>query len=342
MNKYEFLVDKFNNGEIEEITGYAKIGIDKIISLLDQRGYLDYLDVERSFNEEYHNEYYYYLSQNRPEKFIEVLNDSMPEISVDENGKIFLTVNYRSDLADLFCDDYRRNALAQSTVSNILDGENDWGYVDNTTDNIYRDVIEDLDSDNLKHFYNRVLEDSKKNSIQIIPQTELLEEIAIGQGHEDFVILDETNIQRILSDEESTMLVLDELEDIKSELYSIHHSAYNTALEDELFESVFKSLEDFFVGTGEWVSKPHPKFAGKTLEQFKIEINGFTDLMTNYFQDMRFESAEHSLNYLGDFLSILLDGIEMGVFECLTVYPPDYADWSKVKENINNIFLDYL
>ena len=41
-------------------------------------------------------------------------------------------------------------------------------------------------------------------------------------------------------------------------------------------------------------------------------------------------------------MNVLEDGIREDVFECLKVSAPDWADWSKVKDNINTYFGDYI
>ena len=118
----------------------------------------------------------------------------------------YLVVNTRGELAKLFCS--YRNELSSDTVETILDGENDWGYYDNTTDDVYRDVIEELTKENLRRLKEYIIDTLKGK--QIPTSTEVLESIAQSQGN-DYVTVDESNIDEIVDDEE-TMNEVDTLE----------------------------------------------------------------------------------------------------------------------------------
>mgnify|MGYP006875002216 CR=1 FL=1 len=101
-----------------------------------------------------------------------------------ENGNYYVTLNDRGNLSYLFCD--TRNSIKPSTVSDILDGEYDM-YFDNTTDDVYRDVIEVLEPDKLKYLAEKIIAEVSNEPIS--SETELLEEIAQEQGHPDYVTL---------------------------------------------------------------------------------------------------------------------------------------------------------
>lgn len=343
MSKYDFLLQKFNNGELDDVLGALDGKVEPIIRLLDKQGLLDQIELGSDSNEEYHNDVYYYIASNHPEKFLSMMLEFFGEISVDGDGKVFLTIADRGDLSELFCDDsFSRNTLSQVTVRNILDGENDWGRFDVSSENLYRDVIEDLTPENLTHLYQRVLKDFQNETEKIYPETELLQEIAKEQGHDDFVELTQENIPKIFADEDSALSVLGIMEDLRSELHSLYDNAYNNAYADELYEDVFNALGEYFIGNGDWVSKPSPKDPTITQYDFKIQINDFVGLMTNYFDEMRGEWDEQTINYQGSFMNVLENSIDMGVFECVRVYAPDYADWTKIKQSLNDLFLDFI
>jgi len=342
MTKYEYLLEKFNEGDLDEFLGPLRGRILPIISLIDRGGLLDGINLSEASNSEYHNDVYSYIAEKYPEKFQSMMLDLFSdEISSGDDGRVFLTLGDKGDLSELFCDGYR-NSLSQKNIKAILDGENEWGRFDDTTDNVYRDVIEDLSPKNQQILYQRILKDSQEETEKILPETELLEEIAVEQGHDDFVELTEENIPRIFSDEDSALSVLGILENLRSDLYSVHSSAYNSAYESELYQEVMDSMSYFFVGNGDWVSKPSPKDPTKTQYLFKIEVNDFFGLMKKYFNEMIREDEYHTVNYQGTFMNVLLDGLYMDVYDCISVYGSDYADWSKVKEDIDEIFSDYI
>lgn len=342
MSKYEYLLEKFNEGDLEEMLTPLRGNILPIISLIDRGGLLDEINLSEISNREYHNDVYSYIAEKYPKKFQSMILDLFSgEISLEDDGRVFLTLGDRGDLSELFCDGYR-NSLSQKSIRAILDGENDWGRFDTTTVNVYRDVIEDLSPKNQQILYQRILNDFQEETEKILPETELLEEIAQEQGHNDFVELTEGNISRIFSDEDSALSVLGILKNLESDLYSVHSSAYNSAYESELYQEVMDSMSYFFVGNGDWVSKTSPKDPTKTQYLFKIEVNDYYGLMKKYFDEMRREDDDHTVDYQGTFMNVLLDGMYMDVYDCISVYVSDYADWSKVKENIDDMFSDYI
>lgn len=342
MSKYDYLLEKFNEGDLEEMLIPLRGNILPIISLIDRGGLLDEIDLSETLNRDYHNDVYSYIAEKYPEKFQSMIIDLFSnEISLEDDGRVFLTLGDKGDLSELFCDGYR-NSLSQKSIRAILDGENDWVRFDETTDNVYRDVIEDLSPKNQQILYQRILKDSQEETEKILPETELLEEIAEEQGHDDFVELTEENIPRIFSDEDSALSVLGILENLNSDLYSVHSNAYNSAYESELYQEVMDSMNYFFVGNGDWVSKPSPKDPTKTQYNFKIEVNDFYGLMKKYFDEMRREDDDHTVDYQGTFMNVLSDGIYMDVYDCISVHVSDYADWSKVKEEIDDLFSDYI
>lgn len=339
MSKYDFLLQKFNEGDLEGVLSALDGKIEPIIGLLDKKGLLDQINLTSNDNEEYHNHGYYYIAKNHPEKFLSMMVEFFDEISVEGDGRTFLTIADRSDLSELFCDRIR-SGLSQSNVANILDGEY-FLEIDVSSENLYRDVIEDLTTGNKTILYQRVLKDFLNESEKIYPETEILQSIAEEQGHNDFVELTQENIPKIFSDEDSAISVLGILENLRSDLHSLYYSAYNNAYESELYEIIFNSLSDFFVGRGDWVLKQSPKDPTKTQYDFRIEVNDFVGLMKRYFDELRGEGT-HTIENYGYFMSVLQNGIDMGVFECVRVYAPDYAAWTKIKESFNEKFSDHI
>ena len=340
MSNYEYLVNKFNQGELDEILGSIGDNIQALITLIDKKGLLEKIDLGSDYNGEYHNDVYFYISQNHTQYFLELMNDFFDEITIDEEGNVFLTLDNRGDLADLVCDSGRNN-LSEDQVRSILDGESDPYYFDETTNDIYRDVIEDLSPKNLEFLFIKILEEIKEQNLEFIPETDLLKQIAENQGHEDYVEINENNIKEIFKDEDSVLSVLENMENIKSELYSVHERAYSDAYESEVYDDVMNGFDDFFIGSGDWETKPHPSNPDKTIYTYKIQVKDFLGLMRNYFNEVRNDDPNTTINNQGYFLNILKAGIEYGVFDCVRIYAPDYADWTKVKENINDSFQDY-
>jgi hypothetical protein len=132
-------------------------------------------------------------------------------------------------------------------------------------------------------------------------------------------------------------LMDDELIDLKGELYSVHSGAYNSAYEDDLYETIWDKLEEFFQGPGEWLTRPHVYKKDTEVQKFRVPIHNFYSNILDYLQDNKAYGHSGTLEYHGDYLSILHEG-----WECLKAWAPDYPDSRKVDKNINEYFSDYI
>jgi hypothetical protein len=253
------------------------------------------------------------------------------------DGKPYIVVNTMGDFAEIFCNG-GRNDLSKDTVESLLSGEYDsysygWDSHD-LTDDVYRDVIEELTKENLLHLKEYIIKTLEGQ--QVNPHTELLEDYAQQQGHPEYVIVDQSNIDQIVDNKETmTELMDNELSDLRGELYSIYGSAYNNAYEDELYEDVWNELSTYFE-KGDWVSRPHIYKKDTEVQKYRAPIHNFESNILDFLNQNKGYS-NGTLEYWGSYLGILKDG-----WDCLSVYPSDYPDSRKVDKNINMYFSDYI
>ena len=335
--KLQSLINYVNNGNLEFIKDFFG-SLESFLNYIGRKGLIHELDIinnELEFEDEV-NKIALAIKEHNPEKFREYVLESLSDVTY-ENGEYYVTLNDKSKLAYLFCDS-GRNGMSQSTISEILDGEWDFDFWD-TTDNVYRDVIQELNKDNLIYLSKKISEEL--SDVEVEPETELLEEIAEEQGHPEYVALTPELIHdRIFNDENSTKSILNETDNIKSDLYSLHNRAYASAYEDEVYSGIMDELETFFdMRYSEWVTVPSSVNPNKSHIYFKVKISNFDSEISDYLNNAK-NYSEPLSNY-GDYISILTENIGYGSTNCLDYYAPDYADWSKTKENINEFFGDY-
>jgi hypothetical protein len=256
---------------------------------------------------------------------------------MDENGVIYLDLNDRSELSNFFCES-SRNGLSKGYIEDILSGENDLYLYEYTTDSVYRDVIEGLNPKNMKRLREYVIENLKGQKIET--ETIELEDIAKEQGHPEYVTVDNPiTAQTIIDDKDSMNYLLDTyLEDLKSELDSIHTNAYNQAYESEIYKIVFNELQEYINGNGEYYSQPH-RFKKDTITQrFRVPVaSNFDEIILDYLISNKNRGSRGLLEYWGDYMPIVQDEQD-----CLTVNSPDYPDFREVENNINEIFTGYI
>ena len=327
------LIEMFNEGDTDFIK-YVN-NIETFFKIVNKRGLIDELDPDGKLAEHYQNELLLFYYENNKEKFWEYITKYLGDVEL-VNGEAYLVVNSQGELSELFCSG-NRNDLSRDTVESLLSGEYDsfsygWDSHD-LTDDVYRDVIEELTKENILELKDYVLKTLEGQQVDV--RSELLNSIAKEQGNE-YVIVDQSNIDQIVDSKETmTELMDNELSDLRGELYSIYGSAYNNAYEEELYEDVWNELSTYF-GKGEWVSRPHVYKKDTEVQKYRAPINNFESNILDFLNQNKGYSSG-TIEYWGSYLGILKDG-----WDCLSVYPSDYPDSRKVDKNINMYFSDYI
>lgn len=327
------LIEKFNNGDLD-VNQYFN-DYETFFTILKKRGLMSEIDPRNATDgEQWQNEYLIWLYYNDKESFTKWVLSLLNDV-VYKDGVYYLDVDDRSELSKLFCD-AGRNDMSRGTIESILSGESDWDHYYDTTDNVYRDVIEELNEDNTKRLSEYILYTLADSQIE--PETYILEEIAEEQGHPEYAIITIDNIGKIIGSEETMDYLFDNgLEDLKSELYSIHSNSYNSAYESEVWERVMNELGTHFVGYGEFVSRPHKYKKDTTVQNFIIPIANFASDIIGFLENNKGYGSSGTLEYWGSYLGMMADQSD-----CLSVHSPDYPDFREVDKNINKMFSDYI
>jgi hypothetical protein len=334
MNLEDALED-FNNGEFDkwlQIFG----SYDVWFRLLKKRGLLDEIDPHNTSDHEvWQNEYLLWLYESDKESYYKWVVRFLEDV-IFENGKPYLEISERGDLSKLFCDGHRYD-FSRDTIESILTGDGDvferyW----DTTDNVYRDVIEELTPENNKTLSEHIVTELKGK--KIFPETTELELIASEQGHPEYFEVNSENVMRIIKDEDSMKELLgDQLSELRGTLYSIHSSAYNSAYEEEVYNDVWDELSNYFEGTGEWVSQPHPYKKNTEIQYFRVPIRNFESDVNNYLYNNKGYGNSGTLEYHGSYIGIMSEDRD-----CLSLRISDYPDSRKVDKYINEFFKDYI
>lgn len=286
-------------------------------------------------SDEWQNEFLLWCYENDTETYYKWIQEFLSDIDIID-GVPFLILTSRNELGVLFCDG-GRDGLSRETVENILSEDSDWfEYYSDTTDDVYRDVIQELDKKNIERLKEYIIAELLDQELSV--ETEEMELIAEEQGHENYWTISQDNVARIIDDEESMNSLLDdELSDLKSELYSVHNNAYNNAYENTLWKDIWSEIEEYFEGQGEYVTRPHSYKENVTVYQFKIKIRDLNDIILEYLDEYKNSGSRGTLAYEGSFLSVLSN-----IKDCIRVYPSDSPDYREVDKNINEYFEDFI
>lgn len=327
------LIEMFNDGDDSFIKNYFN-DVETFFKVLKRRGRLDELDPEGRLIEDYQNDLLLFYYEEDKEKFWEYVLNFLSDVEIID-GVPYLVIDSQGSLAELFCDD--RRDISRDTIEELLDGEYDsWGWDwHDLTDNIYRDVIEELTKENLLRLKEYITDTLKDRKVEV--GSELLNSIAEEQGQE-YVKVDQSNIDQIVDDEETMENLLNnELSDLNSELYSVYGNSYVSAYEEELYKSVLGELSDYFnMDKREWVSRPHIYKKDTEVQKFRVPINNFETYLLDFLNANKGYSSG-TIEYWGNYTSLLAD-----MLSCLSVRVPDYPDSREVDKNINMYFKDYV
>ena len=326
------IIEKFNNNDLE-VEKYFN-DYQTFFNMLKKRGLMGEINPGVDGSEYWQNEYLLWLYENDRENYYKWIQTLLNDVVI-ENGNAYLELSDRGDLARLFCKN-DRNGLSRDSVESILNGDSDWEPYYNTTDDVYSDVIEELTPENdkrLQEYIVNILEGQEVTGL-----SDELQLIASEQGHPDYVEVNMENVKRIVDDKESMNELLNgPLDELKSELYSIHSSSYNSAYEDDIYRSIWYELQDYVIGPGEWLSKPHPYKKNTEIQYNKLPLTNFETDINDYLQSNKGYGNSGTLEYHGSFISIMAEDRD-----CLSVNAPDYPDSRKVDKNINEYFKDYI
>jgi hypothetical protein len=221
-------------------------------------------------------------------------------------------------------------------------GEDWYEPYSDTTDNVYRDVIDELSNKNLQYFKQVVLDKLKDVKIELDGKfSDEMELIASEQGHDEYFFVTPEYIDRIVDDSETMEILLDDyLGDIEDGLYSIHSQSYNDAYTDEIWSKIMNEISTYF----------NPDFITETLkvgDKIKyteyLKINDLGQIISDYLDE--YKDSQYSNDLMdshGSFTSVLVKMMEeLSGYEFLDFNVPDYPSFSKIRTNINELFKDY-
>ena len=295
------------------------------MEFLDSLGLLDGLEY-RTVPDEQSNRYLLYMLEKTPSETLKFICDNLLT-DVELRGEdYYLRLNDREELSEFF-KDYSRDTSPKDVSKAVL-GEDYWEPYWDTTNDIYTDVIEVLDKENLAVISHYII-DRIGNQVLSTDDydTQFFDKISNESG--EFTITTE-NVGELLRDEESMKLLLnDDLSDLKQELYSLHNNSYNSAYEGEIYSDVMSELERLFVGN--------------IIEDKYIQIRDFYNDVHKFLSTYKGSGYNNeNLDYHGSYTSIIKQLMDEDEMEYLDFRIPDYPDHREVDKNINDMLTSYI
>jgi len=348
-NMWLDLIEQFNNGssyDFEKIERHFK-SISNFIKIIDKLGLINHIE-PFGVDSDYQNQVFYAFYQNDTSFVWKIVDKYLSDVT--KIGDDYYYDTTADDLAGFFDTSYR-SEISRNGIESILSGEYDMNFWD-VTDDVYRDVYDELTPENKKLVNERIVEELK-NIKTIDTHTELLEEIAEEQGREDVELTDEV-ISRILQDDDTIeYLINKELGDVRSDLYNIYASCYEGTLTDEWHDSLMSELVGFVIDDDK---RDEYSYKREILDKEGNRVNrtfyGTRYKATNCIYDVVSEWLEENkdceggycdtIEYFGSYDRLLADLIDDGTRKSLRVPRLDeYADHRKVESCVNGGIRDY-
>ena len=326
---YEKMIDDFNDGaSVEDIFGSLSV----FFEFARRKKLLHLIDYQSSHAKEWLNEFLIFLYENKQlDLFNDIVLNELSDVKMID-GKFYYWHWDRDELPYFFCDKGRRRSSRD--VAEKVFGESDmYDWFNETTDDVYRDVILELSKENLEKLKKIII--SNLSDIKVSPDSELLELLSEEQNS-DYVMVNTSNIDRIIDDSETVDVLLnDELSELRNNLYSLHHTSYASAYENDLWKEAWGEMSRFFIGQGEYIQVPTNTKNSRYNTQFVLEFKDFYGLILEFLYDNR--KYTDTIGYHSYIYYIIRE-----IGKCLELSAPDYPSSREVDKNINELFNDYI
>ena len=341
--KYLKYVNAFNNGDMDELLPYFET-VENILRFFHKKDLLDLIDPFDSELADYQIEILNYSLNIANDK--EILEKCIAQLSdvIYKDDTYYLYVKDREDLAELFYSG-GRDTSARDVAKAVLGEDDMWDRWGNTTDDIYRDVVEELNPENIELLKKHMLSVLTNWKIEIDDETP---DLFNNYSEDGIFYLTTENVGDVIGDEESFMYLInnDYLDDLESDLANIHSNAYNSAYETEVYNSVSNELETFFdMKSAKWESIPSNYNPEKLIEHYVLKFNPgeVFNSISKYVADTgNWGYYANNLDYVSTWLNMMNTFMDNGDESWLDFRIPEYPDYSLVDKYINEFFPDYV
>jgi hypothetical protein len=336
VEKLKKIIDEVNSGNWDEYSQFFNNDMELFIKIITKYGLIDFIDPMSDELRDYQNDVLYALVNENPEKWINFICENVIDSDLIKKGDDwYLYLNDQEDLSELF---YDGRESTKDLVKSVFSDDH-WEPYWDTTDDIYRDVVEELNNKNLKKLYEKILNEVEGETIST--DTDYLE--YLDDSGSDEIVITKENFGGMFGDEQTLKYILESYaSDIRQELFSLHSNCYNSAYEDEIYEDLWDELSTFFEGRSQFESRPYKYDTTKTQHYVTVKIRDIAGDIKQFLSEMKGSNySNDSLEYYGSYMGMLKNGMNNDVWKYLDFRVPDYPDSSKLDACINEDFENY-
>ena len=325
------LIVLFNTGRWDRVEPIFKT-VDRFISYIKGLGKLDKIDFYSLYKNSDDNIFFNkicvsLLNEYGVDYFLEYIRD------IQKIGdEYYLKINKLDELSVLF-DDSNYRTMSNRDIAEAVLGEDWFEMYSNTIYNYYDDIVEELNDKNISELKRIIISNLENQKLDSDEFGGIF--FSENSDEEGNVIINNNNINYVLSDRKvfNELIKSGYLDELRGNLRSLHNMAYNEAWNDEVFEDIKMELNSFITTDFKWEQDDNKKYYVLCkIKHLKSDLYDYFYCMEDYdynIMDERYymDMLTRRFNYCGDYLDFRL---------------PEYPDSYKVKEYLNDSFLDYV
>lgn len=312
-------VDTYFNGNYEVL-----------FNLLNKQNLLE--KYSEFFEEEMFTKWANYMYGEDPQYIIDFIVKTYFGDVIQGSDGYWMNID-KEDLSNLFATGRWSNDGAKGVAKIILSDDifDFFNFVD--INNLYDEVISNLDKNNILKLKESVFNEVEGKEVEIDGETDIV-------TRDQIMEMDEND----LSD-----FIKENAPEVNSNLASLYNSSYESAYYDEVYDLVYRELKYFF-GTENLfkdytVTRKVLDKQTKTIKEIEVpayQVNVTKILPTVIKNVLEWDGydSDNDFEYYGNFEGLLNRWANEA--NPIDFHVPEYADWNKVNENLNDMFNDYI
>jgi hypothetical protein len=366
------IIEYFNNGDWDFISKIFRNNILSFLKFIKSKNLLQEIDIDQIPGDSYDDNLFSFFVENN--MLSDVDYDDMPDqfknhfllYGLENNYKntiwfithnlitdvvirpdgFYLHLRDREELEILFCGG-RRDGNARDVAKLVLSEDglgHDW-YFDNSV--THHQVVEELDDANITALKDIIFKEIGDTELSLEDyDSDFFSELSEEQGTEGYFRIRAQDLNGLVNDEGAfNELCKNDLDELGSNLRSLYWQAENSAYEDEVYDLVYRGLDEYFEGRISEVPREVTRTDGSKVTRYDsyIKIRNFQNIIDMFLENNKGGYYSDSyLEYFGGFIQLMVGMMNNDEIECIDFRVPEYPDWSRTTKNINELFYDYI
>jgi hypothetical protein len=189
---------------------------DDLFDFLAENGFLDNVDYNSLEDDSLKNYYLRWMMNKDTNSTLNyICNNILTDVEIRDDG-YWLRLRDRDELAEFFKSSSRRSDYdVQEIAKSVLGDGLNYEYFSDTTYDVYRDVIEELNEKNIQHLANYILENIGNRDLNISDyNSDFFEELQEIQARDGVFQITQDNVMSLIKDKES-------MEELMKKIYLI-------------------------------------------------------------------------------------------------------------------------